>query len=281
MLTMGAARGSRMGAVVVIAGIWLALLWYEPQTHVRIGLASMGLGYVIAWYVPIWFRHRHVRAQNRLLDRCRALLIVGSREFEAGDKPAAEAILARIRRLEGLWKLGNAIPFRLSLALWGIAWAIAICVLIRFAGLIVVHYGWTGKILAGEKILSELWIAWAVSMTAPLYALLGYFDAWKNEWAIENCGDRLWQLLYGPRAVELPPESETTSGPNFDGMSAREVFGLGYSFTRRDLDMARRRLVKELHPDRWHSASLRERNAREEALKRVNAAYDTLRPSVG
>lgn len=270
-----------MGAVVVIAGLWLALLWYEPQTHVRIGLGSMALGYVIAWYVPIWFKHRHVVAQNRLLDRCRALLILGARASEGGDKPGAEAVLARIRRLERLWKLGNAIPFRLSLALWGIAWAIAICVLIRFAGLIVVHYGWTGKLLEGDKILSELGIAGAISMTAPLYALIGYFEAWKNEWAIENCGDRLWQLLYGPRAIELPPEPEKAGVPSFDGMSAREVFGLGHSFSRRDLDKSRHRLVKELHPDRWHNAGPRERNAREEALKRVNAAYDALRVGIG
>jgi curved DNA-binding protein CbpA len=34
--------------------------------------------------------------------------------------------------------------------------------------------------------------------------------------------------------------------------------------------------VRELHPDRY-SATPQERTAREEALKRVNAAYDALR----
>lgn len=60
-------------------------------------------------------------------------------------------------------------------------------------------------------------------------------------------------------------------------MSPQEIFGLGYHFTRRELDRARRRRVQELHPDRWHTASPKERHAREEALKRVNAAYDLLK----
>ncbi|HRN87898.1 MAG TPA: J domain-containing protein [Hyphomicrobium sp.] len=263
--------------VVVIVGLYLVLFWYEPQTHIRIGFGALALGYVVAWYVPIWFKHRHVNAQNRLLDRCRALLILGSRAYEDGDKLGAEAILKRIRRLEGLWKLGNAIPFRLSLALWALAFAVVACVMIRFAGLVVAHYGWKGKVLTSDNLASELGIALIVSMTAPLYALMGYFDAWKNEWAIENCGDRLWQLLYGPRDVAAASETESVYGLDFDGMSARELFGLGYRFTRRELDSARRKLVKELHPDRWYSASPRERKSREEALKRVNAAYDSLR----
>ena len=106
---------------------------------------------------------------------------------------------------------------------------------------------------------------------------MGYFEAWVNPWAIENSGDRLWQLINGGRNVEsLPPQKDSTSVPTFDGMTAREVFGPGRYFKRRDLDKARRDLVRELHPDRWHAADTRERHAREESLKPV-AAYDELR----
>ncbi|HKZ96108.1 MAG TPA: J domain-containing protein [Hyphomicrobiaceae bacterium] len=62
---------------------------------------------------------------------------------------------------------------------------------------------------------------------------------------------------------------------------ARFIFGISLKFTQRELDRARRRLVQELHPDRWHNAGTHERKAREEALKRVNAAYDVLRREVG
>ena len=102
-----------------------------------------------------------------------------------------------------------------------------------------------------------------------------------RQWAIDNCGDRLWLLMFGPRAVEVALEPGTAGAPNFDGMTPYEVFGLGLSFTRRALDKARRRLVQELHPDRWHNADPQERKAREEALKGVNAAYDVLRRQSG
>lgn len=266
-----------MGAVVVVAGLWLLLMVFEPLPHVRFGLGSMALGYILAWYVPIWFKHRHVKSQNQLLDRCRALLILGSRAMEAGDKAAAKQFLTRIRRLESVWRLGAAIPFRVSLALWAIVWGVAISIGIRFLGGLVVQYGWSGKVMSAPQMASELQLAAMISVTAPMYALMGYFEAWRNPWAIDNCGDRLWQIIYGTRAVEIAPEEEKIDVPNFDGMTPYEVFGVGAGFTRRELDQARRRLVQQLHPDRWHHASVKERRAREEALKRVNAAYDLLK----
>ena len=77
---------------------------------------------------------------------------------------------------------------------------------------------------------------------------------WANPWAIDNCGDRLWQLMFGPRSVEIAPEEVKINVSDFDGMTPREVFGLGLQFTRRELDSARRRLVQELHTDHWHNA---------------------------
>jgi len=269
-----------MGAVIVVAGIWLLLMVYEPLPHVRVGLGSMALGYILAWYVPIWFKHRHVKSQNRLLDRCRALLMLGSRAMEAGDKAGAEQVLTRIRRLEWVWRLGAAVPFRISLALWAMAWAIAMCIGIRFLGSLVVQYGWSGKVMTSSQMLSELQLTAMISMTAPMYALMGYFEAWRNPWAIDNCGDRLWQIIYGTRAVETAPVEERFDVPDFDGLTPHQIFGVGPDVTRRQLHLARRRLVQELHPDRWHHAGVQERKAREEALKRVNAAYDMLKRQV-
>ena len=135
--------------------------------------------------------------------------------------------------------------------------------------------------LTAAEFLSDLPFTVAISMTAPLYALAGYFNDLANPWAIDNCGDRLWQLMFGPHSVQIAPEEVKINVPHFDGMTPREVFGLGRQFTRRELDRARRRLVRELHPDRWHNARPEERKAREDALKRVNAAHDALRPRSG
>ena len=71
------------------------------------------------------------------------------------------------------WRYGGAASFRVALALWAIGWAVIACILIRMAGLIVVHVGWTGQVLAGDELAAELWIAAVISMTAPLHALAG------------------------------------------------------------------------------------------------------------
>jgi hypothetical protein len=184
-----------MVAVILVFGVVGFLIWDEPQIHIRVGLVSYAAGLALACYMPIWFMHRHVDAQNQLLDRCRALLLIATRAVEGGDQGSAEAILARIRRHEWLWQYGNAVPFRVVLALWAIVWAVTACILIRLAGLIVVHAGWTGQVLAGDKLAAELWTAAVISMTAPLHALARYFQAWKSPWKIDDCGDRLWQML--------------------------------------------------------------------------------------
>ena len=147
---------------------------------------------------------------------------------------------------------------------------------IRFGGLLLSHYGWTGELVPVSKVPGELWIATVISMTAPLYALLGYFEDWTNPYAPENCSERLGHIIYGPKGVEAAAEADAGT-PSFEGMSPHEVFGIAQNFTQRELANARRRLVRELHPDRWHNANIGERKAREEALKTVNAAYDMLR----
>ena len=266
-----------MGSVIFIFGMMGWLIWEEPEIHMRIGMASFAAGIGLAWYVPIWFKHRHVDDQNRLLDRCRALLLIASKAVEGGDRAGAEAILVSIRRIEWLWRYGNSSLFRVVLALWAIVWAVIACILIRLAGLLVLHAGWTGHVPAGSALLQELWIAAAVSMAAPLHALVGYYEAWKSPWKIDDCGDRLWQMLYGPRSVQLPPKPKAKRAPKFDRLTPRQIFGLGPSFTRQQLDQARRKFVQELHPDRWHHLPPQERNALEEALKQVNAAYDVLK----
>lgn len=58
--------------------------------------------------------------------------------------------------------------------------------------------------------------------------------------------------------------------------SARDLLGLPATFTAAELRRAWLRLARELHPDRWVMAPAAVRLAKEEALKRVNAAKDEL-----
>jgi preprotein translocase subunit Sec63 len=62
-----------------------------------------------------------------------------------------------------------------------------------------------------------------------------------------------------------------------DGLSAKELFGLDYSFSLRELQAARRRLAMKFHPDLWAKATLLQRRAAEAAMQRVNAAFDELK----
>jgi len=112
-------------------------------------------------------------------------------------------------------------------------------------------------------------IVWQI-ITGVLPKLLGprHPTAWV--WRAEQrpAGRRLHLWNRWPRSPPLPCQSRIEPA---GGVRPRP------GFTRREQDGARRRLARELHPDRWQQPSPRERHRREEALKRVNAAFDVLR----
>lgn len=267
----------------MVSAIFMAIFWFsislsEPW-DAQISLLPLPISYLLAGLLPFWLRQRHIRSQNRLLDRCRALLMAGAQALERGDRDGAVHLLARIHRIESLWRLGNSRVLRVSLALWAIGMAAALCVLARYLGLTLRHHYWGGRSLTHVELLTNLKVAVAISIVAPLESALSFFMEWQRPWTIDNCGDRLSQLLYGsPEVATNRAGADET--PCFDGLSPREIFSLGPTFTKRELDKARRRLIWELHPDRQQRISQRERVAREEVLKRVNAAYDALKPEV-
>jgi len=268
-----------MWAAFFIAALWVTNMVIQANTPllVRIGAGgSFATGYILAWFIPVWLRQRHLREQNHLLERCRALLMVGVKAFEAGDHVPAKRALQVIRRLEAHWRLGDSIFFKMSIAAWAVLWACIIIVVLPFGGISLIHYGWTGELIAPENLLQELWVATAISLTAPLYALIGYCQAWANPWVPQNCGTRLAEILSGKRSLEAS-EDDSKSIFDLDGLMPGEVFGLGVTFTQKELDLARRKLVKQLRPDRWIAGGQKVRTAREMALMRVNVAYDALR----
>ena len=65
-------------------------------------------------------KRAHVRRQDRLLDRCRALFVLAVQAIEHTNEAAARSYLVRIRRIEARWQYGNSMVFRVAFALWAI-----------------------------------------------------------------------------------------------------------------------------------------------------------------
>jgi len=151
--------------------------------------------------VSIWLKHRHVSAQNGLLDRCRVLLVAGSQVVSQGDRDAATAILVRIRRLESVWRFGNSRIFRICLTLWAIGTAVVLCILTRYLALLLHSSFSGGRPPSGQGVREQLILAGAISMSAPVHALISYCSVWREPWVIDDCGNHLWHLLHGVRSL--------------------------------------------------------------------------------
>jgi hypothetical protein len=268
-----------MWAAFSVAALLIVDTATQANTPLLVRIVAGGafaIAYALAWFIPIWFRHRHLRDQNQLLERCRALLLVGARALEAGEQGSANRALETIRRLEAHWRLGNTMLFKVSLAAWAGLWACVVVFVLPLGAICLAHYGSTGQLIDPANLLLELWVATAISMTAPMYGLVGYFEPWVNPWVLEDCGERLSAILHGKRLSE-PFSEGSASNVDLDGLTPGEVLGLGVMFTRKELDLARRKLVKQFHPIKWYDAGLKVRAAREMARKRVDAAYEALR----
>ena len=73
-----------------------------------------------------------------------------------------------------------------------------------------------------------------------------------------------------PQGVAVPPAADPYA-----------VLGIDESASWDEITAARRRLVKELHPDRLVDASDEERARHEDAIRDLNAAYSELRTRKG
>ena len=238
-------------------------------------LAFIG-SFAFVLMVPSWVRRAHVRAQNSLLDRCRALYMVGEAALLAGDRDKAKNFLGRIRRIEARWRYGNSRVYRVTKAMYAIALGIMGYVVLRY-GILYLYMATktAGPMALPGRLLPDHMLYLLIGV-AMLHAVFSYYGEWVDPWTIDDCGDRLQRLLDAGVAIEVVPPRARRSPPN-DGLSPREMFAHGPHFTRRELDKARRRLARELHPDRWQGDEEAGRSNAEEAMNRVNAAYDAIR----
>src|SRR5262249_50548332 len=142
-------------------------------------------------------KQTHIRRQNELLQRCRALFLLALQAFEFKNERVARSYFARIRRLEARWRYGNTKIFRFALVTWAIG--------IGSAGFIVLRaftflpLDWRIPIMddvrrvAGDlPILSALSAPWGA-----LWGAIGLSGPWTSLWIVDDCGDRLQRLLDG------------------------------------------------------------------------------------
>jgi hypothetical protein len=234
---------------------------------------------LFALLAPAWMLVSHAKIQNRLLKRCARLYSAAIEACESNDEKTAREKLARIRRVEARWRLGSGIACQIALGLYVIGVAF-------LASLALRQFSWTLQDLADGRLtvapgrLGLFPSDFVMGAGEALCSCAYYWGSlhWSYSMAVGTAdwGDRLEQHLNAANSA-APKEEASASGPLSDHLLLHQVFGLGPVFTRAELNRARRRLVKELHPDLCQDAKPSTRCAREDALKRINAAYDSLR----
>lgn len=235
--------------------------------------------YIAVYQIVFRSKLRHVRAQNNLLERCRALYLLAVQHLENGDTANSELSLARIRRIETVWKLGDSALLRWSVTLKGIALAVVTGAIMRSLPL----PGLSGRETAFQRFADDLFSIVSLFIVLPplLHALLANaLDGWHDLDYIDNSGDRLEQILRAGSAVADVPSGPHSYSLSSHGLTHREVLGVGSNYTLAQLKSARNRMAKKFHPDQWTSASPAELSASGEAMKRVNAAFDALSKSL-
>ncbi len=207
-------------------------------------------------------------AQNRFIEQCRSLFILAVQHIAQADEPAARELLQRIRAIEARWLVGQRPAYRVALGACAIGVGLVGGVLLRFGPMVMSDFE--------SNRTADLGLLLFVVGATALHTLNSYFAPWVSEWIVDDCGDRLERLLNAGRRIAL--RSSNKKGQRLqDGLAPHEVFGLGPRFTLKQLNAARRRLATEYHPDRWQTAPASDACAAEEAMKRVNAAYDQIK----
>ena len=244
-------------------------------------LANTGGAMLIAFWVPRPIQQAHVRGLDRLMDRARSLFLLASQALAADERSIAEEYLVRIRRIEDRWRFGRSPSYRFAFACQCIAagtlagFAIkAVCwiFIIPPSGTPLENTVRFISFTTDGLIKCPLCFSMLYLFVPFISAVSGVFDLRGRPSLLSDCGDRLAQMLKAGRSVAAVQKAV----PNLDGLTPREILGLGLRFTRAQLARARRDLARLLHPDLHAAASPSERTAYERAMQRVNWAHDAL-----
>lgn len=225
-------------------------------------------GIAAAWLIPSLLKNWYVARQNRLIEECRSRFILAVQHLADNDEAGARTLHDEIRAIEKRWERGNRISRRVALGSLAIVVGTLTGAALRWLPLFMMS-------IESRTDATLTALAWVAGLSA-MHTLASYFQDWHSPWIVDDCGDRLEAMLSAGRGVATFSK-KTKRGRLKDGLAAREVFGLERVYTLRQLSDSRRRLAAQYHPDRWQNASASAAKAAEEAMKRINAAYDQLK----
>jgi hypothetical protein len=224
-------------------------------------------GIVVAWAVPWFVKRQHNLRQNHLIEVCRARFILAVQHLASNNEPAARVLLLDIRAVEDRWHYGNSAVYRIALGCKAIGLGTVLATASRVGPLVYIFR---------DRPSTDWIFIGSMAALCAAHTLFSYFGDWHSHWIVDDCGDRLEALLNAGRGVDArSPKSKR--GRLEDGLAAREVFGLEPGFALKDLNAARRRMAALYHPDRLQTAPASATRAAEDAMKRINAAYDELK----
>ncbi|MBI1384089.1 MAG: hypothetical protein GC150_04180 [Rhizobiales bacterium] len=255
----------------------------EPVVAFTAVLREPGVAfYILAHIVPASMAMFEEADRTRLAVRIRTLYATGEAAFAAGQLEALQVIHRRVRileaeeyRLNGLLRRTSRFLLRYAIALLFIGLMFAIHkASTRIDGAIVnidlaevVHRltsrdHWRLFFFFFAAAIVSIDIDW-IGMSNPLIRGEAYAHRLKR--LIDSVGKKS-----PPKSPERPRTAENLAA------AAMELFGLQKGFTAAQLRRAWLRIAFELHPDRHMNENPDVRIAKEEALKRVNAARDLL-----
>jgi hypothetical protein len=241
------------------------------------------LSYVVAWRAPRRVVMRHLKRQRGIIQPCNAYFLSAVRALDLGNVVEAERLLEMIRRREALWKFGNSNSIRFAVNALAFGWGFLSFMAARIGAIAIASYiNWQPTLLTALRDAMVLdGVTFMMAGFALLHALVGLsLVEWIDAHQLHDLGDRLERLIKSPKCVAPFERAEELEVPSFDGMTSHQILGVSTFYTMRDLAEARRRLAMALHPDRWANSSVAIRRANEEAMKRVNQAYDDLRKTI-
>lgn len=239
-------------------------------------VAAMIAGMAAAWLVPGLVKRWWVGRQNKLSERMRQLYVLGEQALMRDDLPTAEAVADEIEILERTWSGRDGWLARILIGLLAFAAGWTAFMVLRFGSLVAASASSDGT---WSHMLTDIWMFAFLGLLGSLHGVMGiyYFSDWHSQNEPRNLAGRLRQMLLAGRGLSHARAADRRAK---GAIAPRALFGLGTTFTRKELDRARRRLARAHHPDRWSSAPEPTRRAHEAAMKRINAAYEELAAEV-
>ncbi len=211
---------------------------------------------------------------------------MGVQALVDGARDEAVTVLDAIRQIERRWRIGQSLLVRsgvivIALVIGAVAYAVVQLAMLTLLIIISdLEYAWERLLTMMENLRNGTWILLFVWMAIGIIHSFIALIEWPQYHDVDDCGDRLEAFIRSPRGIALSPSraDQAAQFVELEGLTAYQLLGLAAIFTLDELNAARRRLAAIYHPDKWRSASPSIQRASEDAMKRVNVAFEVLKP---